>query len=60
MKIYRVSVDTAGSRYSERSEHLVTAGNSEQAIKKACREAERDGCYQRYDATNLELVGDAI
>lgn len=60
MKIYRVEVNADRAQYNERSSHLVSAANATQAIKKAVREAKKAGTYKSYDATSVELIGDAL
>lgn len=59
MKIWRVEVDTVRTQFGEKSMQLVHANSATEAIKKACAEARRHGTYKRYDATSLELIGDA-
>jgi len=60
MKIWRVQVNANRAQYNERSSHLVQAATSSEAIKKAVAEARKDGIYKSYDATSLELVGNAL
>jgi hypothetical protein len=60
MKIWRVHVNANRAQYNERSSHLVQARTSTEAIQKAVTEARKDGVYKSYDATSLELVGDAL
>lgn len=59
MKIYRVHTNADRAQYNERGSYLIHAKNATEAIKKAVREARKDGGYKSYDATNLELIGDA-
>lgn len=60
MRIWRVRVNARGTKYDERSVHLVHAVTAEHAVRKACAAAKREGCYKRYDAELVEFVGDSI
>lgn len=57
MRIWKVETNIRGVTWNERSNHLVRANSSVEAIKKACRAAKKLGVGRRYDAISVECLG---